>query len=385
MANTAGIWSDAPGANDNEINPDVLGYIFEKYINQKAFGAYYTRQEITDYLCQRSIHPVILAEVNQHSQRQFSDMGDLQLSLDADLCRTLLFTVLPKLSILDPACGSGAFLVAAMQNLLQIYGAVFGRIQVLNDNNLSNHLAKILRQHPSLNYYIRKRIISDNLYGVDIMEEAAEIAKLRLFLALVGAAQSADQLEPLPNIDFNIMSGNSLIGLLTVDESRFDARRQQDFLQRENVKTYRRALAEKNRLVGVYRQTSAIDDLTALRQNIDAMKAAHQGPLNAILLDDFQALKIQYEQARLKGRPVKRPLTTDDIEALKPFHWGYEFDEILETRGGFDVIITNPPWRFSSRKTKSSSLITTTASARSAPTASKSAGSKRVSWKTPTS
>ena len=335
---------DAPGANDNEINPDVLGYIFEKYINQKAFGAYYTRQEITDYLCQRSIHPVILAEVNQHSQRQFSDLPDLLMKLDADLCRILLFTVLPKLSILDPACGSGAFLVAAMQNLLQIYGAVFGRIQVLNDNNLSNHLAKILRQHPSLNYYIRKRIISDNLYGVDIMEEAAEIAKLRLFLALVGAAQSADQLEPLPNIDFNIMSGNSLIGLLTVDESRFDARRQQDFLQRENVKTYRRALAEKNRLVGVYRQTSAIDDLTALRQNIDAMKAAHQGPLNAILLDDFQALKIQYEQARLKGRPVKRPLTTGDIEALKPFHWGYEFDEILETRGGFDVIITNPPW-----------------------------------------
>ena len=335
---------DAPGANDNEINPDVLGYIFEKYINQKAFGAYYTRQEITDYLCQRSIHPVILAEVNKHSQRQFSDMGDLLMKLDADLCRILLFTVLPKLSILDPACGSGAFLVAAMTNLLQIYGAVFGRIQVLNDNNLSSYLAKILRQHPSLNYYIRKRIISDNLYGVDIMEEAAEIAKLRLFLALVGAAQSADQLEPLPNIDFNIMSGNSLIGLLTVDESRFDARRQQDFLQRENVKTYRRALAEKNRLVGVYRQTSAIDDLTALRQNIDAMKAAHQGPLNAILLDDFQALKIQYEQARLKGRPVKRPLTTDDIEDLKPFHWGYEFDEILETRGGFDVIITNPPW-----------------------------------------
>ena len=62
---------DTPGARDNEINPDVLGYIFEKYINQKAFGAYYTRSEITEYLCERSIHSVILERVNQHSIRQF--------------------------------------------------------------------------------------------------------------------------------------------------------------------------------------------------------------------------------------------------------------------------------------------------------------------------
>ena len=225
--------NDAPGAADNEINPDVLGYIFEKYINQKAFGAYYTRKEITEYLCERSIRPVILAEVNRHSRRQFKSFGDMLEKLDSDLCRTLLFTVLPKLSVLDPACGSGAFLVAAMQDLLDVYGAAYGKIEMSNEPDLKQHFADIKRRHPSLLYYYRKRIISHNLYGVDIMEEAAEIAKLRLFLALVGAADTADQLEPLPNIDFNIMSGNSLIGLLTVDEKRFDARQQQDFLQLE--------------------------------------------------------------------------------------------------------------------------------------------------------
>jgi hypothetical protein len=67
----------------------------------------------------------------------------------------------------------------------------------------------------------QKRIISDNLYGVDIMEEATEIAKLRLFLALVAAAQSVTELEPLPNIDFNIMSGNSLIGLIRSGRKKF--------------------------------------------------------------------------------------------------------------------------------------------------------------------
>ena len=330
---------DTPGARDNEINPDVLGYIFEKYINQKAFGAYYTRREITEYLCDKSIHAVILARVNQHSQRQFSDYYEAQGRLDADLCRLLLNEILPNLSILDPACGSGAFLVAAMKNLRDIYGAVYGRIDVLNDPNLRAQLKDIRRRHSSLNYFIRKRIISDNLYGVDIMDEAAEIARLRLFLALVGAAQQLDDLEPLPNIDFNIMAGNSLIGLLQVDDARY-------LFQDEKVESYRREVAEKNRLIRIYRKAgySAPDALEQLRRSIDDRKQRTYQRLNEILLDDFQALKIQYEQARLQGKARKRQLQAADMAALKPFHWGYEFDEIMATRGGFDVIITNPPW-----------------------------------------
>ncbi len=338
---------DTPGARDNEINPDVLGYIFEKYINQKAFGAYYTRTEITEYLCERGIHSVILQKINENSIRQFNNLSDVLMRLDAPLCRTLLNEVLPKLSILDPACGSGAFLVAAMKNLLDIYGAVYGRIEVLSDDYLSNELAKIRRNHPSLNYYIRKQIIVDNLFGVDIMDEATEIAKLRLFLALVSSAQSLDDLEPLPNIDFNIMAGNSLIGLLSVDEERFDeSARTQDMLQRLKAQDYRRALAEKNRLIALYRDTDSeySDHLQGLRGDINKQRAAANDSLNEILLDDFRALKIRYEQAQLKGKAKKRALETEDIEALTPFHWGYEFDEIIESRGGFDVIITNPPW-----------------------------------------
>ena len=338
---------DTPGARDNEINPDVLGYIFEKYINQKAFGAYYTRTEITEYLCERSIHSVILQKINENSVRQFNNVSDVLMRLDAPLCRILLREVLPKLSILDPACGSGAFLVAAMKNLLDIYGAIYGRIEVLNDDYLSNELAKIRRDHPSLNYYIRKQIIVDNLYGVDIMDEATEIAKLRLFLALVSSAQALDDLEPLPNIDFNIMAGNSLIGLQSVDEKRFDeSARTQDMLQRLKAQDYRRALAEKNRMITLYRDTDSeySDHLQSLRKEINDQREEAHGVLHEILLDDFRALKIQYEQAQLTGKAKKRALTITDIEALTPFHWGYEFDEIIETRGGFDVIITNPPW-----------------------------------------
>jgi hypothetical protein len=217
---------DTPEGKDDEINPDVLGYIFEKYINQKAFGAYYTRPQITEYLCDRTIHKLIVDRVNDalsDKYKPFEDINELIIKLDTNVCRLLMDDILPNLSILDPACGSGAFLVAAMKTLIQVYSAVFGTIKLMDDGILKKKLEDIENFHPSLPYFIKKRIVSDNLYGIDIMEEATEIAKLRLFLALVSSANDVEELEPLPNIDFNIMAGNSLIGLIKVDDTAFDA------------------------------------------------------------------------------------------------------------------------------------------------------------------
>ena len=356
---------DTVGGKENEINPAVLGYIFEKYINQKAFGAYYTRPEITEYLCDRTINKLILDRVNQSlnssnssspspssspltkggrggSSPHFETITELLTNLDANLCRHLLTEILPNLTLLDPACGSGAFLVAAMKTLIYIYSKVIGTSKFLNDRHLNDLIKTIETEHTSLNYYIKKRIISDNLYGVDIMPEAVEIAKLRLFLALVSAAQNVNDLEPLPNIDFNIMAGNSLIGLLRVDDAEYEGSGTQLNLFH---KTYRQVLEEKNRLISIYRHaTTYSQNLQSLRDEIAEKKAPAIENINKILLEDFKQLKIKFEQAQISGKPIKRTLTLADIEALKPFHWGYEFDEILHQRGGFDAIITNPPW-----------------------------------------
>ena len=82
---------DTPGGKDDEINPEVLGYIFEKYINQKAFGAYYTRPEITEYLCEHTLYALILEKINRPSvpalnlpARQFDSVPELLVKLDAD-------------------------------------------------------------------------------------------------------------------------------------------------------------------------------------------------------------------------------------------------------------------------------------------------------------
>ena len=347
--------NDTPGGNDNEINPDVLGYIFEKYINQKAFGAYYTRPEITEYLCEQTIYKLVLEKVSVPDvpclppSRRFDSIADLLLNLDASICKRLLLEILPSLSLLDPACGSGAFLVAAMRTLINLYSAIIGKIEFLQDRTLSEWIGKVRKGHPSIPYFIKKRIITENLFGVDIMEEATEIAKLRLFLALVASAQNVEQLEPLPNIDFNILAGNSLIGLMRVDDEDFNAHHTQGNLFRS---TYQALLTEKNELIRVYRHaTTYAEDLRSLRDDIEKKKKEAIGTLDEILLDEFSKnLKIKFAQAtwdekkKRLGKPEKRDLNIADIRALQPFHWGYEFDEILNKNGGFDVIITNPPW-----------------------------------------
>jgi hypothetical protein len=347
--------NDAPGGQDDDMNPDVLGYIFEKYINQKAFGAYYTRPEITEYLCERTIHKLILDRVNNDGvpgsiePTHFERVPDLLMNLDADLCKLLLTEVLPNLSLLDPACGSGAFLVAAMKTLIEIYSAIIGKIEFGGDRNLKEWLRKTRKDHQSINYFIKKRIITDNLYGVDIMEEATEIARLRLFLALVASAGSVEELEPLPNIDFNIMPGNSLVGLLHVEKKTFDE--SGDLITQSYYHTYSERLAEKNRLIDTYRHAATYaQDLRALKSEIEKKNREVCATLDSLMLDQFGKLGIKYEQAtwdekkNKEGKSVKRALTINDIKRLKPFHWGYEFDEIINKKGGFDAIITNPPW-----------------------------------------
>lgn len=377
---------DTPSGKPDEINPDVLGYIFEKYINQKAFGAYYTRPEITGYLCEQTIYKLILDKVNALAKpadgttpnmfssndgglflsRTYGSISDLLLNLDDNLCQRLWHDILPSLKILDPACGSGAFLVAALKTLLNVYSAVIGKIEILG-GSLKDELDQIRTEH-AFNYFLKKRIITDNLFGVDIMEEATEIAKLRLFMTLVSSVQDRRRLEPLPNIDFNILAGNSLIGILKVDEKAFDkvnalGETQSHLFSDSPANEYKKILEDKEQSIKLYKEHSFKSEkdesgsqdtrLLVLRSHIEKLRRDSYDKLNELLLGDFNDLKIKFEQATWNekqnkiGKPEKRELTKADIEELQPFHWEFEFPQIFlksEKERGFDAIITNPPW-----------------------------------------
>ena len=355
---------DTPGGNADEINPDVLGYIFEKYINQKAFGAYYTRPEITNYLAERSIHKLILERIHEPAvpelglkEVSFVSVSDMLAKMDSITALKLVNEVLPSINILDPAVGSGAFLVAALKVLINIYSAVVGRAELGASRELGNWLNAIQKEHPSVAYYIKRRIVTDNLYGVDIMQEATEIAKLRLFLTMVASVRRVEELEPLPNIDFNILPGNSLVGLMRVDEHEFESK------QDDLFKTpFRKLLEEKNRKLETYRHTADLMgrevNLRNLRDDIDQSMKEANGTLNDLLRDQFEVLGVKYEQATLLPSPaggrgaggelvikfIKRKIATTDIDEQTPFHWGYMFDQIMQKQGGFDIILANPPW-----------------------------------------
>ena len=356
---------DTPGGSADEINPDVLGYIFEKYINQKAFGAYYTRPEITSYLADRSIHKLILERVYEPAipelgmkEVKFATVPDLLARMDADTAIKLVDKVLPSITILDPAVGSGAFLVAALKSLVNVYSAVVGRAKMGETAKLQKWLQNIENDHPSVGYYIKRRIVTDNLHGVDIMEEACEIAKLRLFLAMVASVRKVEDLEPLPNIDFNILPGNSLVGLMRVDAQRFDSKNssmtQMSLFAETQARSFAQLLAEKNRKLDVYRHTAAQlgrgVNLRELRDDIDIEMRDANAVMNEMLRDEFEKHGVKFEQAtwdagkKALGKPKKRLVERADIDAQTPFHWGYVFDDIVQKRGGFDIILANPPW-----------------------------------------
>jgi len=197
------------------ITPSVLGHIYEKSVVQRETGSYYTPKEITDYISKNTIYPHLLSNLNRKYNTEYKDINDLlnkgeYNEEEIKHISTLYFDFLKKISICDPACGSGAFLVAAEYVLFDLYKKC---ISILQDSNDFKQEKEDIEKFITLNYYIIREIITNNIFGVDIQEGCVEIAKLRLWLSMVSEINiESGQVEPLPNIDYNIMVGNSLIG-----------------------------------------------------------------------------------------------------------------------------------------------------------------------------
>ena len=457
---------DRPLRNDNEINPDVLGYIFEKYINQKQMGAYYSKEDITGYISRntvipflfdrakkacpiafrpgggvwrllqdepdryfyepvrhgitydihtkavltkkRELPPDIAAGLNDVSKRggwnkpalsdyalptetwrehvarrrryeevrvklaagEVTSINDLiTYNLDMEkfaqdviawsegpeLIRAFWKKAINQVSILDPTCGSGAFLFAALNILEPIYTACLEAMQgFLDDLERSQRrhspkklsdFRKVLKQveeHASESYFIFKSIIINNLYGVDIMEEAVEICKLRLFLKLVAQLESYQQIEPLPDIDFNIRAGNTLVGFTTFEEIQdaFVATPddQQRMLYAEDTAQLKRIEEDAEIADRKFRRFREMQT----EHNMDAAGFANAKLELRKQLDQLRG-ELDYCMAREYGKDSDTAAYEEWRESHQPFHWFVEFYGIMQ-KGGFDVIIGNPPY-----------------------------------------
>ncbi len=261
------------------------------------------------------------------------------------------------ITVLDPTCGSGAFLFAALNVLEPLYVACLDSMQrmlISTEQNLTTRTTDLalfravleqVERHPNRSYFILKAITINNLYGVDIMPEAVEICKLRLFLKLVAQLKSADQIEPLPDIDFNIRTGNTLVGFARLAEVKetivggqqgkldFDAALEDIESKAELVE---RELADFRGLQT--RLDGAPDEVRRRKPYLRAVQKQLCSALNRYLASQYS----------IGQRDIPDSTTYEQAFATwcashQPFHWFIDFHAIMQ-RGGFDVIIGNPPY-----------------------------------------
>lgn len=325
-----------PLKNEKAINPDILGYIFEQYVNNRSdLGAYYTKEDITNYISKSTIIPFILDKLrdngfdapdpnpmitnNENIEQNILDY--LESKDDFKLFKFLYFDILKPLSVLDPAVGSGAFLFASLNILLPIYRkTVFKLKSFKNKHKKDGELLQLCHtlSHHSEEYFLTKQIILNNLYGVDIVEEATEICKLRLFLQLASHLPDIKEIEPLPDIDFNIYSGNSLVGGISWDDL---------------INTYSMKLFDRN--------GNKIEEET-IKKNIkklESLKSSYRNHQQSESYDEEISEKLKNEIKETETRLN----TIIDIGVENPLHWFIEFNNIID-KGGFNVIIGNPPY-----------------------------------------
>ncbi len=291
------------------VDPEMLGRIFENLLeDNKDKGAFYTPKEIVKYMCRESLIAYLQTDVNddqiKDSIRQFVTTYDA--SVLSEEFKETVDQKLKDVKICDPAIGSGAFPMGLLRELYACRKAIEG---------IDDETAVSIKTH----------IIQNNIYGVDIEKGAVDIARLRFWLALI-----VDEKNPhaLPNMDFKIMQGNSLLE------------------QYEGVELSGMSLDEqkkkKTKKGQVWQPTFAFDEEDALKNIQNAITEYYltddhssKMHLRGIINENIRSYIIN-----LKGctQIEKLPIPND-----KFFLWHIYFKEVFD-KGGFDIVIANPPF-----------------------------------------
>ncbi|MGL2609700.1 DUF7149 domain-containing protein [Helicobacter pylori] len=306
------------------INPSVLGLVFEK-LNGYKEGSFYTPSFITSYMCKESITPIVLDKFNQTYNIECEKLTELKNYLKNSYKedkRKEYLQLLLTLRVCDPAVGSGHFLVSALNEMVWI-AYELGLIASLYRHELRLENDEIIIHTPEnkiFNYTIphrendphhhiqkelfelKKDIIENCLFGVDINPNSCEITKLRLWIELLKYSyyifengKNTNALETLPNIDINIKCGNSLI-------SRF-ALKDKALLKDEKNKNLEYSIAEYKELVKIYKDPKILETLTHPIKDSNAVRK-------------YAKERLYQELAQNPNKDFKKALN-DRIEKIK--------------------------------------------------------------------
>ena len=312
------IYEDKGGLDS--LTPEILGHIFEKTVNQKASGAYYTPSQLTSYMAENTVNRLVVEKFNTEFKKSIESVNEIITSENPKFCKWLYENCLSNLKILDNACGSGAFLLSTANILFGYYRDVLS-ILISQDKKYQDLTNK------NLNYFIKKKIITENIHGVDIEEGGVEICKLRLWLSMVSEIESENKVNPLPNIDYNIMAGNSLIGFHKQENVAYKNQTNLDsFLGKSVPEVFKKLIEQKKD----YKSTSNNIDAEEKKKQLENKLELFRNELDEQLWAEFENIGVT--------------LSSHERHNLKPFHWIIEFPEVFYEHNGFDIIIGNPPW-----------------------------------------
>ena len=351
------------------LSPAILGHIFEQTVNQKDMGAYYTPEEITGFMSRETIHPYLLDQLNDAVDANYDEIDDVfgfpsidESSGEAALAdggtmtqqvstnnvetkhiETLYHDILKEAHIIDPAVGSGAFLLAAQDVLVDIYMQCIEYFQQLDREGKRWELeARTKKEFEEINegrggaaLYAKRTVILNNLYGVDIDEGAVEICKLRLWLSMVADIEDEpNEVNPLPNIDFNIRHGNTLIGYVNDLEKAIDEVNDEDLVQATidsfGENSVKQAVKEITEAIENHKNATSSEEATRWRHTANERLEKYRDALDEKVISEFQSA-------------VEEDVSVEKVKEYSPFHWVIEFPTVFQD-GGFDIAIGNPPW-----------------------------------------
>lgn len=305
---------DENDPNDAEVgvDPEMLGKIFENLLeDNKDKGAFYTPKEIVRYMCQESL--IAYLETNtsvaKDKIRQFVLSPEEGVADIPENKKSKLLVALEEVKICDPAIGSGAFPMGLLNELL--------------------HCREVLSGEHYDRAEIKKSIIQNNIYGVDIEKGAVDIARLRFWLSIVVDEETP---SPLPNLDYKIMQGNSLIeSFMGVDLSKL---------------TYEKEYKKDKGEISLFD-----DEKNRLQKTVSHLLSSYYS-----CSDHDRKVKLQQEisdtinkqlEAQAYNPEILRELRAINLaENNKFFLWHTWFSDVFnrEDKEGFDIVIGNPPY-----------------------------------------
>ncbi len=327
------VTEESPYDIDVAVDPAMLGKIYESLIAEQErgeAGIFYTPRVEVDLMCRMALYEQFCDHANdldaEGKQRIvefiFSEPQDWDSESAGET--ELLEDILHEIRIVDPACGSGAFLVGMKQVLTELYR----------------------KMGMTPDYHLKEQIISENLYGVDIKDWAVRVAEFRLWLSLVeGEEQLPDQRPVLPNFSFKLKVGDSLIQKLdgefvsldtltrTLDGDTGDLLTELKELKREHFE------GEADRTTEIEKK-----QVELLQKHIDGLinNLSKDGSQQTLLGDTKDDQIDDGVEERIEELEEIRN-AIDEAGAAGFFMWDIDFSDVM-VEGGFDIVIGNPPY-----------------------------------------